>query len=59
MKLKNKKDGRIYKVTTEDDRHRTFRIFAIPVDALDFDEQFVMHYRTLADFCKDWEDAED
>ncbi len=62
MKLKNKNDGRIYRVLTESDCHGLFRIFATPLDEVveSVDEaQFVMHYRTLADFCKDWEDVED
>lgn len=55
MKLKNKTNGEVYLVSTETDG-RTFMIFAKP-----FNHDlavYCMHYRTLAEFCEEWEDVD-
>lgn len=58
MHLKNKENGKLYLVRTEDDRHGGFMIFATEVaNKLPFDS-FCMHYRTLAEFCRDWDDID-
>lgn len=56
MKLHNKETGKDYTVTTEDGNDIHFRIYAVPVDGSD--DSFVMSYRSLAEFCKEWEDAD-
>lgn len=58
MDLRNKKDKQIYTVRTEDDRHGDFRIYATPRNLAQLDKSFVMHYKTLAEFCGDWEDID-
>lgn len=58
MKLKNKRDGKKYLVSTEEDGHRGFVIFAsLEGHPEIYDGDFCMHYRSLAEFLDDWEDA--
>lgn len=58
MELKNKKDGKLYHVRTEDDQHGGFMVFASEIGTSFFDRDFCMHYRTLAELCEEWEDIE-
>lgn len=60
MYLKNKNDGKVYVVSTEDESTQnggcaSFAVFAVPVGA---GEQFVMRYSSLAEFTDEWEDAD-
>lgn len=55
MKLRNRRNGLIYYVQTEDDSHGGFCIFARSIPDRKRDS-FVMHYRTLAEFNEEWED---
>lgn len=54
MKLRNKLDEKIYRVKSED-CDDCIRIFAISLE--EGGTNFVMHYRSLAEFCEEWEDA--
>lgn len=54
MELRNKDDGVIYHVRTEDDHHEGFMIFATTTSSLG--EDFCMHYRSLKEFNEEWED---
>lgn len=56
MRLRNKNNGRIYKVRTETDNFGGFMIYAVDSNFND-NQNFVMHYRTLEEFCNEWEDA--
>ncbi len=58
MRLVNKKDRAIYDVSTADDGHGGFMIFAEVVywDNSRLSHDHYMHYRTLAEFNNDWED---
>lgn len=56
MKLHNKETNKDYNVTTEDGNESMFRIFAVPVDG--GHDSFVMGYRSLEEFCDEWEDAD-
>lgn len=57
MQLKNKKDGRVYHVRTEEDGSSGFMIFALSGDMDTTD--FCMHYCSLKDFNDEWEEIED
>lgn len=57
MRLRNKTDDLCYIVTTEDDGYGGFMIKATPI-ATDLPgvSSFCMHYRSLVEFCEEWED---
>lgn len=57
MELKNKKDGKKYWVSAENDGHFGFMIFARAGGGQA--TNFCMHYRSLKEFCGEWEDADD
>lgn len=54
MELRNKEDGEIYHVETQDDDGR-FRVFAVRFPD---NYSFVMHYRSIEEFLNDWEDLD-
>lgn len=66
MDLRNKHDKLPYIVMTECDEHEGFLITAVPwqpnTDSNDLNnalkeaKTFCMHYRTLQEFCDEWED---
>lgn len=57
MQLKNKEDGEIYWVITEDDKHEGFMIYAKCASSYSRND-FCMHYRSLAEFNEDWQDVD-
>ncbi len=56
MELRNKKDGKKYWVSTENDEHFGFMIFARAGGGQA--TNFCMHYRSLKDFYEEWEDTD-
>lgn len=56
MQLRNKEDGKIYNIQTDDDIHGWFAIFAYNEDPDSPD--FLLHYSSLAAFLDDWEDVD-
>ncbi len=63
MRLRNKNDNAIYNVSTETDNFKGFMIFAEAEFLAETlvghvgGKDFVMHYRSLEEFTKEWEDA--
>lgn len=57
MQLKNKQDNETYMVSTESDAHGGFMIFAKKSTSYSDTSSFCMHYRSLAEFNDEWEDA--
>lgn len=58
MDLRYKENHLIYHVSTVDDEVDGFYIFAEVIEGHTKDVTFFMHYRSLAEFCNDWEDVD-
>lgn len=59
MELYNKQDGQRYAVSTEEDGRGGFMIVARPTNPRKPDiHTFCMHYRSVAEFCEEWEDTD-
>lgn len=58
MELRNRQNKCIYIVSTVDDENEGFYIFAEVFKGITKDKTFFMHYRSLAEFCDDWEDVD-
>lgn len=56
MQLRYRSNDKEYIVATEDGQDAGFRIWASPLDP--DEDDFVMHYNSIAEFCDDWEDIE-
>lgn len=54
MDLRNKEDGAVYQVITEEDSG-SFCIYAVSRQS---DIKFIMHYDSIRKFLDDWEDVD-
>lgn len=57
MLLKNKGDGLVYRVSSEDTLN-CIRIFAMPCHSAE-GKPFIMHYKSLEEINNEWEDVND